>query len=327
MVSVLVADDSTYMRDLLRRILEESGYNIIGEASNGDEAVDLYQKLRPDILLLDIVMDEGKTCKSGIDALKMIIADDPEAKIVVCSALDEHNLVTMSMKAGAKAFVAKPFEPEKLLETLVTCTDLRIFTEIGNIGAGHAATVLSKLAKQSIQISLPKLETGPPHLVARLVGAPDKVVTAVHMQLATEPGCDCLIMFDPVEAQKIAAIMTDYSTPVKPEVALSAVEEMGSIMICAFFSAIANFAELVIVPSKPDVVTDSFEAVIDVFLAKQLIVAKTALIFDMQFKRNESSANGYFLMIPSPEFRDQLIESGKKWVGPNPDLETEEVME
>jgi len=317
MATVLIADDSAYMRDLLKRIITESGYDVVGEASNGDEAIEQYQKIKPDILLLDIVMGEGKIAKTGIDALKKIIADDPQAKVVVCSALDEHNLVTLSMKAGAKAFVAKPFEPEKLLETLAMCTDLRIFTEIGNIGAGHAATALSKLAKQQIQISLPKLETGPPHLVARLCGIPDRIVTAVHMQLATEPACDCLIVFDPEEAKKIAAIMTDYPTPVSRDIAISAVEEMGSIMICAFYSAIANFAELTIVPSNPDVVTDSFEAIIDVFLAKQLIAAKSALIFDMQFRRNQSSANGFFLMIPSPEFRDQLIQASKKWLEPS----------
>jgi two-component system chemotaxis response regulator CheY len=323
LVSVLIADDTVYMRDLLERILDESGYDVIGEASNGDEAIEQYQKLKPDILLLDIVMGEGKIAKTGLDALKKIIANDPQAKVVVCSALDESNLVNASMRAGAKAFVAKPFEPEKLLETLVMCTDLRIFTEIGNIGAGHAATVLSKLAKQPIQVSVPKLETGPPHLVARLCGEPDRPVTAVHMQLATEPSCDCLIIFDPKEAKKIAAIMTDYPTPVSQEVAVSAVEEMGSIMICAFYSAIANFADLTIVPSKPDVATDSFEAIIDVFLAKQLIVAKSALLFQMQFKRHENSANGYFLMIPSPEFRNQLIASGKQWVEPSAQIETD----
>jgi len=316
MVSVLIADDSAYMRDLLKRILVESGHEIVGEASNGDEAVEQYQKLKPEVLLLDIVMDEGKIAKNGIDALKRIVSDDPQARVIVCSALDEQNLIDLSMKAGAKAFVAKPFEPEKLLETLVTCTDLNIFTEIGNIGCGHAATVLSKLAREPVQVSLPKLQTGPPHLIARLCGSPDKVVTAVHMRLVTEPSCDCLIVFDPEEAKKIAAIMTNYNSAVSEEVVLSAVEEMGSIMICAFFSSIANFAELMIVPSKPDVVTDSFEAIIDVFLAKQLITASTALIFNMQFNRKDSSASGFLLMIPSPDFRNQLIEAGKKFVEP-----------
>ena len=314
MTSILLADDNTYMRTLLKRILEESGYDVIGEASNGDEAIEKYLGLKPEILLLDIVMNEGKIAKTGLDALKTIMKEDPQAKVIICSALDENSLINEAMKAGAKAFVVKPFEPEKLLESLALCTDLRVLTEIGNIGAGHAATVLSKLAKQPIQISVPKLETGPLHLIARLIGAPDSQVTAVHMALATEPGCDTLIVFDSEEVKKIASIMISESTLVSQDIALSAVQEMGSIMLCAFYSSIANFAELTIVPSRPNVFSDYFEAIIDVFLARQLILAKSALIFKMQFNRNESSANGYLLMIPTPEFRKQLTDAGKRWV-------------
>lgn len=314
MVTILLADDNAYMRNLLKRILVESGYEVIGEATNGDEAIEQYLKLRPEILLLDIVMNEGKIAKTGLDALKKIVKEDPQAKVVICSALDETSLINEAMKAGAKAFVVKPFEPEKLLEALAMCTDLRVLTEIGNIGAGHAATVLSKLTKEPINISVPKLETGPPHLIARLCGAPDSQVTAVHMQLATEPGCDSLIVFDSEEAKKIASIMTDYSTPVSQEIVKSAVEEMGSIMLCAFYSSIANFVELTIVPTKPNVFTDYFEAIIDVFLAKQLFQSQSALIFQMQFQRNQSSANGFLLMLPSLEFRKQLTDAGKRWI-------------
>ncbi len=314
MATILLADDNAYMRNLLKRILIESGYEVMGEASNGDEAIEQYLKLRPDILLLDIVMNEGKIAKTGIDALKKIVKEDPQAKVVICSALDETSLINESMKAGAKAFVVKPFEPEKLLEALAMCTDLRVLTEIGNIGSGHAATVLSKLTKQPIQISVPKLETGPPYLIARLCGAPDSRVTAVHMQLATEPGCDSLIVFDAEEAKKIACIMTDYSTPVSQEIVESAVEEIGSMMLCAFYGSIANFVEMTIVPTKPNVFTDYFEAIIDVFLAQQMIQSQSALIFQMQFKRNQSSANGFLLMLPSQEFRKQLTDAGKRWV-------------
>ena len=114
MTSILLADDNTYMRTLLKRILEESGYDVIGEASNGDEAIEKYLQLKPEILLLDIVMNEGKIAKTGLDALKKIMKEDPQAKVIICSALDENSLINEAMKAGAKAFVVKPFEPEKL---------------------------------------------------------------------------------------------------------------------------------------------------------------------------------------------------------------------
>ncbi|HUK84673.1 MAG TPA: response regulator [Candidatus Acidoferrum sp.] len=316
MVSVLIADDSAYIRDLLKTILFESGHDVVGEASNGDEVIVQFKKLKPDVVLLDIVMKEGNIAKNGLEALKEIMAENAEANVIVCSALNEETLINESMKTGAKAFVAKPFEPEKLLETIVMCTDLRIFSEIGNIGVGHAATVLSKLCNQPINISLPKLETGPPHLAARLCGAPDRQVTAIHMQLFKEPNCDILIVFDPQDAKKIADILTQKSTSfLRSEMYKSALEEMGSIMICAFFSAIANFAEMRILPSAPEVITDYFEAVIDSFLAKQMSAAKSAFIFEMSFKQDKNSVGGYFLVIPSPDFVEQLIKAGKRWVG------------
>jgi len=317
MVTVLLADDSAYMRNLLKSILSGSEYEVVAEASNGDEAIDQYKKFLPDVVLMDIVMDTGRFAKSGLEALEKILSSDPQAKVVICSGLDQQALINKSMKAGAKAFVTKPIEPEKLFETLTMCTDLRILSEMGNMGAGRAATVLSKLAKQPIQIELPKLETGPPHLVTRLYGAPDRTVTAVHMRLQTEPDCDALLVFEPTEALKIAGIMTENLKDSTPEMEDSAVKEMGSNMICAFFSAIADFSDLTFVPSEPYVITDSFEAIIDVFLAKQAMTAKSALVFQALFKREHSSANGFFLIIPSPEFQKQLIEAGKKWLSPD----------
>ena len=315
MVTVITADDSAYIRDLLKVLLSESGHEVIGEASNGDEAITSYRKLKPDVLLLDIVMHEGNLAKTGLDALKAIIAEDPQANVIICSALDEQTLIDESLKAGAKAFITKPFETTKLLETLIMCTDLRVFAEIGNIGAGHAATVLSILARQPIQVSLPKLETGPPCNIARMCGPPDREVTAVHMQLINEPNCDTLLVFDPQEAKKIAYIMTEKSTNApRSEIIKSAIEEMGSIIICAFLGAIGNFSGMTIIPSLPEVVTDSFEAIIDVFLAKQLIEAKSALIFQVDFRRSKSSTKGYLLMIPSPKFREQFTNAGKKWI-------------
>jgi chemotaxis protein CheC len=134
------------------------------------------------------------------------------------------------------------------------------------------------------------------------------------MRLQTEPDCDALLVFEPTEAIKIASIMTENLKNSTPEVEQSAVKEMGSNMICAFFSAIADFSDLTFVPSEPSIITDSFESIIDVFLAKQAMTAKSALVFQTLFKREHSSANGFFLIIPSPEFQKQLIEAGKKWL-------------
>jgi two-component system chemotaxis response regulator CheY len=118
MVSVLVVDDSLYTRNVLSKILIESGYDRVVEASNGDEALDRYQKSRPDLVLLDIVMSGGVEAQNGLEALERIMAADHSANIVVCSALEQQALAEKALTLGAKGFISKPFEPEELLKVL-----------------------------------------------------------------------------------------------------------------------------------------------------------------------------------------------------------------
>jgi len=105
-LKVLVVDDASFMRTMLNDILTAEGFEIVGEAENGVDAVELYKKLKPDITTMDIVMP----LKSGIDAVKEIIAMDKDAKIVMCSALGQESLVTEALNAGAKDYIIKPFD-------------------------------------------------------------------------------------------------------------------------------------------------------------------------------------------------------------------------
>jgi chemotaxis protein CheY-P-specific phosphatase CheC len=93
---------------------------------------------------------------------------------------------------------------------------------------------------------------------------------------------------------------------------------MGSNTICAFFSAIADFTEIKLVPSPPTLVTDIFESVVDVFLAKMAITAKTALSFQIRLRGEKKTADGILIIFPSPEFQKQLIAAGKRWLSPEP---------
>ncbi len=111
---ILVADDAVFMRQMIREIVEPEGYEVVGEATNGIEVVDEYQKAHPDLITMDIVMPK----RSGIDAVKEIMAMDSKACIVMCSALGQEALVTEALQAGAKDFIVKPFKPEAVLETI-----------------------------------------------------------------------------------------------------------------------------------------------------------------------------------------------------------------
>lgn len=114
MVRVLVADDASFMRQMIREIVESEGFEVCGEASDGVEAVDEFKKLQPDIVTMDIVMPR----KSGIDAVRGIMALDPGACVVMCSALGQETLVTEAIQAGAKDFIVKPFKPDAVVDTL-----------------------------------------------------------------------------------------------------------------------------------------------------------------------------------------------------------------
>ncbi len=114
MARILVADDASFMRMMIREIVEEEGYEVVGEASDGIEAVDMYRELHPDIVTMDIVMPR----RSGIEAVRGIVESEPSACIVMCSALGQESLVSESLEAGARDFIVKPFKPEAVLATL-----------------------------------------------------------------------------------------------------------------------------------------------------------------------------------------------------------------
>ncbi len=113
-IKVLFCDDSSFMRSILKGIILKEPYQLAGEASNGAEAVEQYRKLKPDLVTMDIVMPE----MDGIDAVKEIRAFDPEAKIIMVSAMGQQSMVIDSIQAGARDFIIKPFQPPRVQEAL-----------------------------------------------------------------------------------------------------------------------------------------------------------------------------------------------------------------
>lgn len=111
---ILIADDALFMRNMLREIFVKAGFQVVGEAANGVEAVERYHELRPDLVTMDIVMP----LKSGIEALQQITREDPDARVVMCSALGQEALVIEAVQAGAKDFIVKPFKEERVLDVV-----------------------------------------------------------------------------------------------------------------------------------------------------------------------------------------------------------------
>jgi two-component system chemotaxis response regulator CheY len=111
MARILVVDDAAFMRKMVSDALTKGGHEVVGEAGNGVEAISQFQALKPDLMTLDITMPE----KDGLTALADIMAADPSAKVVMCSALGQESKVLEAIKLGAKDFVVKPFQADRVL--------------------------------------------------------------------------------------------------------------------------------------------------------------------------------------------------------------------
>ncbi|MBN1195600.1 MAG: response regulator [Methanomicrobiaceae archaeon] len=109
---IMIVDDTMFMRTLLKNILFSGGHDIVGEAENGEEAIALYAKLKPDLVTMDVVMPK----LNGIEALKSIKGTNPEAKVIMCTAVGQEQMVKLAIKTGAKGYIVKPFQAPKVLE-------------------------------------------------------------------------------------------------------------------------------------------------------------------------------------------------------------------
>ncbi|GAA0115836.1 response regulator [Clostridium senegalense] len=114
MAKVLIVDDATFMRMMIKDILEKNGFEVVGEAQNGIKAVELYKSEKPDVVTMDITMPD----MDGIEAVKAIKEFDPNAKIVMCSAMGQQSMVMDAIRAGAKDFIVKPFQADRVLEAI-----------------------------------------------------------------------------------------------------------------------------------------------------------------------------------------------------------------
>ncbi|MFD2208837.1 response regulator [Virgibacillus halophilus] len=116
---ILIVDDAAFMRMMVKDILTKNGFEVVGEAGDGSQAVEKYKELSPDLVTMDITMPE----MDGITALKKIKEINPEAKIIMCSAMGQQAMVIDAIQAGAKDFIVKPFQPDRVIEAIQKALD------------------------------------------------------------------------------------------------------------------------------------------------------------------------------------------------------------
>jgi len=111
---ILIVDDTLFMRTLLKNILFSGSHDIVGEAGDGEDAIQKYTSLQPDLVTMDIVMPK----KNGIEALKEIMTINPKARVIMCTAVGQEQMVKLAIKTGAKGYIVKPFQAPKVLEEI-----------------------------------------------------------------------------------------------------------------------------------------------------------------------------------------------------------------
>jgi two-component system chemotaxis response regulator CheY len=119
-INILIVDDLTFIKLVLRGLVEKAGFRVIGEASDGAEAIELYQDKRPDVVLMDLTMPKV----DGLTALKEILKIDPEAKVIMCSAMGQQSLIVQALQLGAKDFIVKPFRDERVIDAIKNLLDI-----------------------------------------------------------------------------------------------------------------------------------------------------------------------------------------------------------
>lgn len=112
--NILICDDAAFMRMMIKDILTKNGYNVAGEAENGLKAIEKYNELKPDLVMMDITMPE----MDGIEALKKIKTGDSSANVIMCSAMGQQAMVIDAIQSGAKDFIVKPFNPDRVIEAV-----------------------------------------------------------------------------------------------------------------------------------------------------------------------------------------------------------------
>jgi len=111
---ILIVDDAAFMRMMIKNIVTKNGYEVVGEAENGQAALELYKEHKPDLVTMDITMPE----MSGIEGVKAILQFDPAANIIMCSAMGQQAMVMDAIQAGAKDFIVKPFQQDRILQAI-----------------------------------------------------------------------------------------------------------------------------------------------------------------------------------------------------------------
>ena len=312
---VLIVDDAVVMRMMIKGILSKNGYEVVGEAQNGAEAVEKYRELGPDLVTMDMVMPE----MDGISAVKQIVANDPDARIIMCTSMGQQALVVEAIQAGAKSFITKPFQPPKILETIqkvlgmtesLTLSELQrdALKEVGNIGAGHAATALSQLLNTTVKLSEPRIDVLKFRDLSNRIGSGDRAVAALHMYVRGEAPGQMVVLFDRDQAQEfvnvfIKRIIGDIQ--IFDSIIDSTLKELGNIIAGSYLTALISLTGINLLPSVPTLSYGTVQAAFRTLMS--ILPDQDVFLIESQFLDKDRAVSGQFILIPETGSLEPLL--------------------
>jgi len=309
---ILVVDDSAFTRQIVRNVLNGRGYRAVIEAENGEEALKKYEKEKPDVVLLDVIMPD----LHGTEVLKKIMILDENAKVVMLSAVGQQKTVKICNKLGSVGYVVKPFDDELLVTSVekalrmkekrkqlakLTTFEEDALREVGHMGAQHAATALSKMVEETVSAKLLAARMTSLADLPTLVGDRETMVSGIYLPVTGDLSGSLLMVFP----QKSAFLLVDMmfkkklgTTKELGEMDKSALSEAGNILAGNCLTALSHMLGMHLVEHVPDFAHGMVGALIENVAVAFGQKAERALIIQVELSTEEKvKVVGYFFLL------------------------------
>ncbi|MBI4396095.1 MAG: response regulator [Elusimicrobia bacterium] len=312
MKKILIVDDSRLTRTIIRNSLSAAGYVVVGEARNGREAVDMYRELKPDLVTMDLTMPDSY----GMESTKDILNQNPDAKILVVTALNQKLLQQDAKRIGARAMIAKPFQPIELIKVVtdllgppaleepikLTPDQIEDMIELGNIGVGNAASTLSDLIQRRCNIDIPNVTYLDVQGIKTVLDTENSYVVALHIKIMGDvPALMFVVM-----RRAYADTLVKYLAVTTPEAcdkdlsmaAMLILKQLGEILTRAFSESISHFLSTRARYAMPEIYVDAWSSALDDILGRMDASShKEYLVLRSSFFDPEKTFKGHFIYI------------------------------
>jgi two-component system, chemotaxis family, chemotaxis protein CheY len=308
---ILIVDDSRLTRSIIRGALLTAGFEIAGEATRGQDGVDMYFKVKPDLVTMDLTMPDAY----GMESMREILTRDPLAKVLVITALNQRLLVEDALKIGAKGMIAKPFQPYELVKAVshvvgappiaspvpLSSEELDGLVELGNIGIGNAASRLSDLVGHRCLMDIPKPLFLDAMGLHQLLDTKDAFAEALQLKIMGDVSALMFVVTKRLDAELLVSYMTN-ALPASIEKDLSArtllaLKHIGEVLTKAFSDAICTFLSARARCIVPDVYVEGWSSALDDIVRRLESPAQERLVLKSAFFNPEKSFQGTFVYV------------------------------